>query len=120
MYKIALTLHSLPDSLNKALRGNRMKYFSKNKRWDILIFGMVRPQLPPEPLKKARITIVRHFWRTLDYDGLVGSMKPIVDALVTAGVIADDTWEVTGQWDVSQEFRSKKEGPLLTVTVESV
>lgn len=97
-----------------------MKYFSKNKRWDLLIFGMSRHQLPPEPLKKARITIVRHFWRTLDYDGLVGSMKPIVDALVSAGVLVDDSWNVTGQWDVDQLFRSKKEGPLLTVCIEEV
>lgn len=120
MYSLDLTLHSLPDSLNKGLRGHRMKYFAKNKKWDLLIFGMVRGRLPEKPLPKARIRIVRHFWRTLDYDGLVGSMKPIVDALVTAGVLEDDSWTVLGQWDVSQEFRSKKEGPLLTVHVEEI
>ncbi len=120
MYKLDLTLHSLPDSLNKGLRGHRMKYFKKNARWDMLIFGMARHKLPPTPLKKARITIVRHFWRTLDYDGLVGSMKPIVDALVDAGVMVDDSYAVTGPWNVTQEFRPKKEGPLLTVLVEEV
>ena len=117
MYQLSFTLHSLPDSLNKALRGYRMKYFKKNHKWDLLVFGMVRHQLPKEPLKKAHIRIVRHFWRTLDYDGLVGSMKPIVDALVSSGVILDDNWNVTGQWDVSQQFRSKKEGALLEVTI---
>jgi hypothetical protein len=117
MYQISLTLHSLPDSLNKALRGHRAKYFSKNKKWDFLIAGICRGKLPPKPLEKARIRIVRHFWRTLDYDGLVGSMKPIVDALVSAGVIADDNWDVTGQWDVTQVFRKKNLGPLLTVEI---
>lgn len=86
----------------------------------MLIFGMVRGKLPATPLKKARITITRHFWRTLDYDGLVGSMKPIVDALVTAGVLVDDSWAVTGPWVVSQEHRLKKDGPLLTVLVEEL
>lgn len=120
MYRLDLTLHSLPDSLNKGLRGHRMKYFKKNARWDILIFGMVRHRLPAQPLSKARITITRHFWRTLDYDGLVGSMKPVVDALVSAGVLQDDSWGVTGAWVVDQQFRPKKDGPLLTVTIEQI
>jgi hypothetical protein len=120
MFRLSITLHSLPDSLNKGLRGHRMKYFSKNKKWDLLIFGMVRHQLPPKPLEKARISIVRHSWRQLDYDGLVGSMKPIVDALVTAGVLADDNWNVTGPWVVDQQFRPKKDGPLLVVEVEAL
>lgn len=120
MYKLDITLHSLPDSLNKGLRGHRMKYFAKNKKWDFLIFGMVRSKLPPKPLAKARITIVRHFWRSLDYDGLVGSMKPVVDALVDAGVLIDDAYKVTGPWIVTQEFREKKAGPLLTICVEEV
>lgn len=118
MYQISLTLHSLPDSLNKALRGHRAKYFSKNKKWDFLIAGMCRGKLPPKPLEKARIRIVRHFWRTLDYDGLVGSMKPIVDALVSAGVIIDDNWKVLGAWEIDQQFRPKSQGPLLEIIVE--
>ena len=117
MYKLDLTLHSLPDSLNKGLRAHRFKYHQKNRKWDLLIAGIVRDRLPPTPLKKAHIRIVRHFWRTLDYDGLVGSMKPVVDALVSAGVIEDDRWNVLGAWDVSQEFRPKKDGPLLEIQV---
>lgn len=120
MYKLDLTLHSLPDSLNKGLRAHRFAYQQKNKRWDMLIIGMVRNKLPLKPLTKARVTIVRHSWRWLDYDGLVGSMKPIVDALVDAGVMEDDSYTVTGPWHVTQEFRPKKSGPLLTVCVEEV
>lgn len=97
-----------------------MKYFQKNKKWDFLIAGMCRGKLPKKPLEKAKIRIVRHFWRFLDYDGLVGSMKPIVDALVDCGVLVDDSWKVLGQWDVSQEFRPKKDGPLLKIEVIEV
>jgi len=86
--------------------------------FDILIAGMCRNKLPPEPLKHARITITRHFWRTLDYDGLIGSLKPVVDALVSAGVLSDDNWGVTGPWICDQQFRTKKEGPLLAITIE--
>lgn len=56
----------------------------------------------------------------LDYDGLVGSMKPVVDALVTCGILKDDSYKVTGPWDVTQSFRPKKSGELLEVFVTEV
>lgn len=118
MYRLELTLHCLPKSLNKKLRwGAKWSNIKENRGFDFLIMGMVARQLPPEPLKKARISIVRHSWRTLDFDGLVGSMKPVVDALVSAGVLANDDWKTLGAWDIDQQFRPKKEGPLLTVSV---
>jgi hypothetical protein len=120
MHKIELTFHSLPKSLNKALRSNRFKNHQSNKNWDMIVFGTCRNQIPKEPLKKARIRIVRHFYRTLDYDGLVGSLKPVVDALVSAGVLESDSWNVLGVWDVTQEFRPKSQGPLLTVSIQEI
>lgn len=119
-YSLHLTFHSLPKSLNKLLRTNRFKSNNQNKAWDWMVFGMVRGKLPAAPLTKAKIRIVRHFYRTLDYDGLVGSMKPVVDALVSAGVIKDDSWTTLGVWDVTQEFRAKSAGPLLEVFLEEV
>ena len=76
--------------------------------------------LPAEPLSKANITLVRHAHRMLDFDGLVGSMKPIVDALVTAGVLVDDSWTVLGRWNVDQRFRPKAKGVLLEIMVQAV
>lgn len=71
-------------------------------------------------MKRARIRLVRHAYRTLDYDGLVGSMKPVVDALVTARVLKDDSWNVLGRWDVDQKFRPKKDGPELEIWITEV
>lgn len=117
MYKIDLTFQTLPKSLNRELRSHWGKRFNSNNAWDNLVYAQVHGKLPSEPLVKARIRIVRHFWRTLDYDGLVGSMKPMVDGLVTAGVLSADSWKVLGVWDVTQQFRPKKDGPLLEVEV---
>ena len=117
MYQLDLALPYLPKSLNKALRFNCSGSNRLNKGWDDAIWVAVRGQLPPKPLQKARIRLVRHFWQTLDYDGLVGSMKPVVDALVTAGVLIDDRWSVTGPWEVTQVFRPKKDGPMLEIQV---
>lgn len=119
-YTLTLEINSLPKSLNKALRSNRWKLHAQNKGWDLLVFGMCRGKLPPKPLVKARIKITREFYRTLDYDGLVGSLKPVVDALVSAGVLIDDSWKTLGVWDVTQSFRPKKLGPRLLIEVADV
>ncbi len=111
MYQLDLTLHSVPKSLNKALRSHYHRRTRANNMWELLIAGQCRGKLPAKPLEKAHITITRHAYRFLDYDGLVGSMKPVVDALVRVGVLKDDNWGVTGPWDVRQEFRPKKRRP---------
>ena len=119
MYQIDLTFHELPPSLNVTLRKHWKAQRRVGKHWDDIVAQALIGKMPPAPLAQARITIVRHFWASMDYDGVVGSMKPVVDALVSAGVIADDRWKVTGPWIIDQKFRPKKEGPLLTLRVES-
>ena len=120
MYEINLTLQTLPKSLNKTLRQHWRGQRKAGKVWDLEIQIALRGRLPLQPLQKARIRIVRHSWRSLDFDGLVGSLKPVVDALVTAGVLLDDKWTVVGAWDVDQKFRPKKDGPLLEIQVTDV
>jgi hypothetical protein len=72
---------------------------------------------PPLPMKKARITLTRCSPRQCDFDGLVGSMKPVLDALVHQKVIEDDTpehvscdyvWEKTTK--LKQGIRIEVEG----------
>jgi hypothetical protein len=75
---------------------------------------------PKAPLKRARLTLIRYSHRMLDYDGLVGSMKPVVDALVASGVLEDDSWNVLGAWSVDQRFRKKSDGPLLELLVQEL
>lgn len=107
--------------MNKKLRSHFLKNHRENKSFDMMIYHRCYRNLPPKPLEKAKITIVRHTYsRMMDYDGLVGSMKPVVDALVTVGVLKDDSWSVTGPWHVSQCFRKKKDGPLLEIMVQEI
>jgi len=119
-YELRIELTELPQSLNKKLRKHWTKNHRENNLWDTLIYQKVFRQLPPTPLKRAKLRIVKHFWRTMDFDGFVGSLKPVVDALVTAGVIEDDSWKVLQAWEVNQVFRDKKLGPLLQIEIIEV
>lgn len=119
MYSLHLKIDALPKGLNKKLAMHWAKRQKENKAWDLMVACAVRDKLPNSPLPKATITIIRHSYRFLDYDGLVGSCKPVVDALVTAGVIKDDSWGVLGRWLVDQRFRAKKDGPLIEVLVQA-
>ena len=74
-------------------------------------------KLPKSPLPMVSIEIIRHSHRTLDFDGAVASVKPVVDALVSAGVMIDDSWKVTGAWLVDQKFRPKSSGPILEIRI---
>jgi hypothetical protein len=120
MYILDFTIEKIPKSLNKSLRANRFERMRENKAFDALIHFECLGKMPKKPLMKAHLTITRHSHRTLDFDGLVGSMKPLVDALVSCGVLSDDSWKVLGPWSVHQVFRSKKLDPLIRVIVQEV
>lgn len=119
-FTLSLEIPWLPKSLNTKLRKNRHANNRENYAWDNYLGNICYNLKPPAPLERATIRIVRHSHRMLDFDGCVGSLKPVVDALVSARVLADDSWKVLGDWKVSQEFRPKKLGPLLTIQVIEV
>ncbi len=120
MYKLHLKIDFIPESLNKKLRKNRYANNKENKSFDIYMSSVCMGKLPKVPLEKARLTLIRHSHRMLDFDGMVGSFKPVVDSLVSCGVLIDDRWSVLGKWDCDQIFRPKKEGQILEIIVEEV
>jgi hypothetical protein len=117
MYHLKIEIDSLPQSLNIVLRRHYFKSNKHNKMWDTLIYGLVRNKLPSKPLERAKLKFTRHSNRFLDFDGLVGSLKPVCDSLVTAGVLIDDNWKVLQAWEVDQVFRKKKDGQLLEIEI---
>ena len=117
-YVLSLVIPWLPSSLNRMIRSHRFKNHHQNVVWDNYILGETQHKRPPQPITRARIRLVRHSYRMLAYDGLVGSMKPVVDAIVSARILKDDSWKTLGQWVVDQKFRHKKAGPLLEIYLE--
>ncbi len=118
LYTLLIQIDQLPKPLNVKLRSNRWNLHRENNHWDMMIACKCESLKPLTPLRKAKISITRYSHRMLDYDGLVGSMKPVVDSLVSCGVLSDDSWGVTGKWDVDQKFLPKKDGQLLEIKVQ--
>lgn len=116
-YKMDIVVQGCPESLNKVLRMHYIKRNAYNQRWHHIIDLSTLGMKPPEPLMKAKLTLVRNAYRSLDYDNCVSSMKPIVDGLVRAFIIKDDKWPVTGPWVVDQVF-AKKDKDFIRIIVE--
>lgn len=86
------TIPEIPPSNNKFIgRENRWEYQAEKKRWAQMIGLLCRPR-PPEPLKRAVVTITYHFKdkRRRDPDNYSGKM--ILDGLTGAGIILDDSF----------------------------
>lgn len=90
MYRYELP--GIPPSNNKYIGRNvRWEYQAVKKQWAALINLSCRPK-PPQPLKKAVVRLIYHFPdnRRRDPDNYSGKM--ILDGLVRAGIIADDSF----------------------------
>jgi hypothetical protein len=119
-YRLHLEIDVLPESLNKKNTAGRWGRHKENKKWDMLIGLSIADQgesLPRSPLTKANVRFERKSHRFLDYDNFVASLKPVMDALVDAKVLLDDSWGVTGSWDCNQSFRPKANGPKLVIDI---
>lgn len=82
----------IPPSNNKYIgRENRWEYQAEKKRWAQLVALFCLPR-PREPIKHAAVKLVYHFSdnRRRDPDNYSGKM--LLDGLVRAGIIADDSF----------------------------
>jgi len=86
---------------------HRAKRNRINKGWYELVRILTSRDLPPKPLNKCTVTAILYNARNLDYDGAVGSLKPLIDGFVHAGVMRNDSYVVTGPWQVDQKHCKK-------------
>ena len=124
-YHLRFLLEGLPETTNKDRANTHWgSRISKNAQWKKLIrMKCEQHGKPPSPLKNARLTLIRHSSSAPDSDGLVSSFKPIIDALVYAGILIDDSYKIIGmpdyQWKKERPKRGKIEIIVSEVHVES-
>lgn len=93
---MTLKIYALPKLPNQLLGANWRRRARESRRWKKLVGQALAVTPLPNlemPLPKARVHLVRCSPRQCDYDGLVGSGKAILDALVHHGVLVDDSPE---------------------------
>lgn len=95
-YILELDIKVLPRLPNQLLGSHWRTRAGHANKWQTIIFKETAHCRPNEPLKRAKLTCVRKSTRRPDFDGLVGSFKAVIDSLVKAGVLLDDTHEVIG------------------------
>jgi hypothetical protein len=118
-YRLSFELPGLPARANRLLGASKFTKHKNASVWKRAVVYTTMGKLPPEPLTRVKLTLVRCNYRTLDYDSAVMCFKPVVDGLVVAGVLKNDTWAITGKWDVDQEYAPKSEAKL-KITVEEI
>lgn len=119
-YWLRVVLPGTPKTPNEIYaQASRFMRADNATLWKQSVFLVCHGKEPQRPLTRAKIQCIRHAPRMMDYDGLVGSFKPVIDGLCTRkskkkgysgkrdvlweGILSDDSWDVTGPWDVSQE-----------------
>lgn len=100
--RVELIIHALPTLPNRLLGAHwrtRSGHAAKWKRlvgdslahWMLSTTDGQRMVYYDCPLEHAHITFTRCSPRSCDFDGLVGSFKPVADSLVHHRVIEDDS-----------------------------
>lgn len=113
MYTLEFQINALTASPNTYL-GSHWRVRSRHAdKWKRLVWQKVWHLKPAEPLKKAAIELERWSPRKMDADNARSSFKPVVDALVKWGVLADDSVAVIGEPKVTQMKSSMKDKKIV-------
>ena len=92
-FETTLTIQGLPKTPNELRFRKWYITTTHDKKWKRKISESIlfsEKQKPEKPLEKVKIYFERHSSKQPDFDNLVGSFKPILDALVENGIIIDD------------------------------
>lgn len=118
-YTLKFTIPELPKPINR-LGG---KHWAQMKRyrdyWHQLVAAAVCGKKPREPLKRAKLTLVRYSSVQPDWDGNVSSWKPVVDGLKYAGIIEDDRVSCI-DWPVCKWEKAPPKQGRIFVAVEEL
>ena len=107
----------VPPSNNKFIgRNARWQYQVEKKRWAEMIAFLCKPR-PQNPIPYAKVTLTYYFGdrRRHDPDNYAGKM--VLDGLVKAGIIQDDSFD---RINLSLNGRYDKLNPRTEITIEII
>lgn len=108
MYSLSIELPIAPTDSNKILGVNKFAKHAIFKKVKTQVEAVCLGRTPAQPLTKFQITAVRYSPKTMDFDNLVASLKPFIDALKLSKVIKDDSWIYIKNIPVDQVISKEK------------
>lgn len=119
MYDATFHVELLPTSQLNTRSSHWGPRAREAREWDRWIHLKSAGKRPALPLRKARLTLVRHSATPSDWDNLAASWKHPVDALVSCGILFDDSWSVIGVPEFRWEKAPRNKG-FVTIRVQEV
>ena len=121
MKPLKITISTPPPSLNVLLRMHYHKRVKLKRRIRLEVWAQTRMQgiRGYRPIMD-KVTITGTLWgkQPLDPDNLIGSLKPVIDALVRGQVLIDDTEKHISIGEIKQKKLPKGEVARLELTIE--
>lgn len=117
--KISFDIPNLPPLQNALNQMHWSRKHSFSEDWLGLISLVTSQCIPKISFRKARLTLIRKSPKVPDADGLVGSFKMIIDALVNLKILEDDSYTHIGMPTYSWE-KTSKETQRISVIIEEV
>ena len=118
-YSIEFEIMGLPKLPNQLLGRHWRSRAGHASQWKDKVFMAIGRKRPDEALPVARLTMTRFSSSSPDFDGLVGSFKSIVVALVKLGILVNDKPSNIGcptyLWEKTKQGAGK-----IKVKVESI
>jgi hypothetical protein len=118
-YELEFEINDLPKTINAIGRAHWAIKAKEAKKWINLVAAQILSKGIGKQLPGAKITLTRYSSRCPDSDGLVSSFKHVIDGIVRAGLLPDDSYRTIGMPCYRWIKEEKKKGKIV-VRIESV
>ncbi|MGE3608024.1 MAG: hypothetical protein AB7I27_00450 [Bacteriovoracaceae bacterium] len=119
-YSVKFTFFTIPLTLNEVISKHwRSRHNNFKKIHREIVIALINKK-PAKPILKAKITVTRYSWGSLDRDNAYFTCKPILDTLVKEKVLIDDKWENVDQPQIIQVKIKKTETRKIEVLLEEI
>lgn len=118
-YTLTLTVPGLPKLNTSATRRHRMVQHREARKWREAVVLLVGSRRPAKPLARARLLVTRCSARMADRPNVAIGSKALVDGLVAARVLLDDSPKVLVEERYEWEPAPKGKGFMILIVEDA-
>lgn len=118
MYEIEFEIPGLPPMPNQIMYRHWAVKRQNALHWKRQVAYAVVGRRPSRPLVQASVYLTRVSSREPDWDNLAASFKHVIDGLIVAKIIVDDSMKTIGQPSITWEKAARKSGFIRVKVIE--